>query len=1021
MKKIRAAALLLPVLLLVLVSCGGRSLEPVDTGADFSASVYKHVNNGGIADDDGLPYNVDAITGATLTVEGPGVVSSTPLSIREVENLKEGIVRGQYKDKSGTYTYEGLDLYHLLCGMSGEEDGIKLTDSAYKVVFKNANREDVYTLTLEEITKAHNEGRPAILSYGIGTADGTVAAPFVFDGAEPGLHSLGYVDKLKNDDGCIKLAVDSKDYGNGNYKKFSNVAYVYVCEEKEPGFKHSSADSGSPYNVSRYNDYIVTFRGSALGREFDLTVKDLEALVTYDGTGNMMKGGIGYSDWYSLANNAYWYVNEYEGLQLYEFLQYLGMPDAETMGLKSARTTLVSFIASDGVPANETFSVDTLSYPDAFGFYKKNAKDNGDGTYVSTNADLVKLGYPILISYGVNNYPYVIQKTDSAYVSGLSNSGGPVRVVFGKTQYNHPNGSNQIQYLSEIIVGNDVLFNTHKYTDDPKLSSLSEEKLHIKVNGSDGSLLIEREISVGEIEDIIYGADVSPQSKREAKVKEHYETNGSSSIFEGVDLQYFLMKYLGLPGTNGTITFRSSDSALTINLEELFEKGVNNVLARDGIPSVIAFAKNGTPLADESGKGYVESVALKPFLKTDPAEYAVDNAGGPLMLLIPAADGSGKERNLEDLREIEVDLIPDSYAHIDGEYASYMTRSIRFYGEGLEKEAVYTLADIESKQTEVKTADCLIYHGEGKYDIERYRGIGVYDLFREIGINNNAGDVTVTCADGSSMTFSLLLLKKTYPAALPSDGAPVKFDNVPAMLVYGKGDLSEDRMEGTPLTEKDGGPLKLIVPFDGEDPNDVLCLENVVSICVSANEINTWSHSMSDVFSEFLDSTFTLSFRNDEHQQDIVFTAAELEAMEDIIVRDTYTVLDIGECEGVDVWKLIRKVSGDDLDPKKAISITAHATDGYSNDLLANCYLSAFTDGVPSEAGGNKTIILAYAVKGYPLVDSENHEGYTGLAKNCDGPLRIVVEGFQGGSIKYCNKIVVTLPGNDEINLSFEK
>ena len=94
---------------------------------------------------------------------------------------------------------------------------------------------------------------------------------------------------------------------------------------------------------------------------------------------------------------------------------------------------------------------------------------------------------------------------------------------------------------------------------------------------------------------------------------------------------------------------------------------------------------------------------------------------------------------------------------------------------------------------------------------------------------------------------------------------------------------------------------------------------------------------------------------------------------------------------------------------------------GYSNDLLANCYLSAFTDGIPSEAGGNKAIILAYAVNGYPLVDTENHEGYTGIAKNCDGPLRIVVEGFQGGSIKYCNKIVVTLPGSEEINLSYEK
>ena len=1021
MKKFKyTAAFLLLSLILIFSACGSSSLDPVETVIDLSSSIYKHINNGGIEDADGLPYDIDAITGATLTVEGPGVVTSTPLSIREVENLKTGIVRGQYKDKTGTYTYEGLDLYHLLYEMTDGDNGINLTDTAYKVLFKDANREDVYTLAIDEIKKAHDAGRPAILAYGIGTEDGSLAAPFVFDGAKEGLHSLGYIDKLKNDDGCIKLAVDSKDYGTGSYKHFSNVAYVYVCEEKEPGFKHSSGDEDSPYNVSRYNDYIISFRGSALGHEFDLTTKDLEALVSYDSKGNIKKGGIGYSDWYSLANNAYWYVNQYEGLKLYEFLQYLGMQSAEDMGLKAARTTLVSFIASDGVAANETFSVDTLSYPDAFGFYKKNAKDTGDGTYVSSNADLVKLGYPILISYGVNGYPYVIQKTDKAYVSGLSNAGGPVRVVFGKTQYNHPNGSNQIQYLSEVIVGDDLLSNTHKYTDQEDQRALSEYAIHVKVKNSDGTMLLDKDLTVADIEDIIYGEDVSGQQKRSAKVKDHYEVQGKSSIFEGVDMQYLLMEYIGLPGTNGTVTFRGKEAELTVSLEDLFKKGLNKSLSREDIPAVLAFAKNGMPLADENGKGYVKSISLKPYLNSDPKEYEVDNLGGPLMFIMPAADYNGDSSSVASLSEIEIDLIPDSYAHIDGEYSAYGQRTIRFYGEGLEKEKTYTLSEIESKQRQVKTVDALVASEDGTLAVERYRGIGIYDLFKEIGINNNAGDVTISCADGSSRTYSLISLKKSYPVALPEDKGVESFDAVPAMLVYGMGDTSKDRMEGTPLTEKDGGPIKLIVPYDGENANKELCLENVVSVHVSANEINTWSHSMSDVYSEFLSSEFTLSFKNDEHRQDVTFTIAQLEAMEDIILRDNYTVLDIGECEGLDVWKLIKKTCGDKIDPSKAISITAYASDGYSNDLLANCYLSAFTDGIPSEAGGNKAIILAYAIKGYPLVDTENHEGYTGLAKNCDGPLRIVVEGFQGGSIKYCNRIVVTLPGNEEIDLKAE-
>jgi hypothetical protein len=50
-----------------------------------------------------------------------------------------------------------------------------------------------------------------------------------------------------------------------------------------------------------------------------------------------LEGGIGYSDFYSLANNSYWYVNEYEGLDLYKLLLYLGMDSAEEMGVAAER------------------------------------------------------------------------------------------------------------------------------------------------------------------------------------------------------------------------------------------------------------------------------------------------------------------------------------------------------------------------------------------------------------------------------------------------------------------------------------------------------------------------------------------------------------------------------------------------------------------------------------------------------------------------------------------------------------
>ena len=51
-----------------------------------------------------------------------------------------------------------------------------------------------------------------------------------------------------------------------------------------------------------------------------------------DESGALVEGGMGYRDFYSLANNAYWYVNEYEGLDLYKLLCYLGMETVEEMG-----------------------------------------------------------------------------------------------------------------------------------------------------------------------------------------------------------------------------------------------------------------------------------------------------------------------------------------------------------------------------------------------------------------------------------------------------------------------------------------------------------------------------------------------------------------------------------------------------------------------------------------------------------------------------------------------------------------
>ena len=1024
------------VVLIVLSLLTACSSAKVDfSNVDFATSPYKHINNGGVDDDDTLPYNIDAITGATLTVEGPAIVTSIPLSIRELENHDDGFYRGIYDDSRGKFIYEGLDLYYLLNDMVEGDNGIVLTESAYKVVLKNSNRATIAEFTLDEVARAHEEDNPILLACGIGTTDEKLVAPFVFDAANEGEHSLGYVEKLDNEDGCIKLVYDLDEYGaNEAYTTFANVAYVYVCEQEEPGFKHTLAGEDS-FGASKYTDYIVTFRGAALGCEMNFTVEELENLVTYDGNGEVREGGIGYSDQYSLANTTYWYVNEYEGLDLYKMLLYLGMEDAETMGLEQARTTLVKFVAADGMESSETFSVDTLSYPDAFGFYDKNAADLGDGSYVSSNADLVATGYPVLLAYGVNNYPYTINKTDEDYLSGLSNSGGPLRVVFGKTQYNHANGSNQVQYLSEVIAGEDVLYNTHQYTDEAAQAALANNQVSVVVNSESGQALIDKMLTVGDVEDIIYGETVEGNQKKAAQVRDSYEVAAGTSYetdrYEGVNLEYFFMDYLGLPGTNGTVTFSSAEDSLTVTLEELFRAGYNSELGRENLPAMLAFAKNGSPMVPSADSaGYVKEIALSPYLDTDPASYQVDNAGGPLRVIVPSSTPDACDaKSLDNVSQITVNLIPDSYAHIDAPYTDLAEDRVRFYGEGLEGEKVYTVEELESKQTKTKTLDFSMCDNKGEKSEQRYRGLSIYDLFTEIGIKNNAGDVTVYAEDGTTATFSLSQLKKTCQNYL-SPEKPELF----AMLAYGAGIVGEDAMQGLPLVadsadagfdeahQNDGGPLKLVIPQEEESAaNMALCVKNVVAVEVSANEIDTWSHKMSDIYAEFLDYELTLVIKNDAEEWSHAFTVEQLESLQEIIVRDEYSVLDIGTCEGVDIWKFIQLVAGDVPGIDDPISITVYAADGYKNDLLSVFYKEGFELGVADDNGDRKKLIIAYAINGYPLVDSESHEGYTGLAGNGYGPLRAIAETNQGASVKQVNKLVVTIPGSERFNVTVDE
>lgn len=208
------------------------------------------------------------------------------------------------------------------------------------------------------------------------------------------------------------------------------------------------------------------------------------------------------------------------------------------------------------------------------------------------------------------------------------------------------------------------------------------------------------------------------------------------------------------------------------------------------------------------------------------------------------------------------------------------------------------------------------------------------------------------------------------------------------------------------------------------DPGCLSGLSNnggIAAVEVTANDVDAWSHRIIDVFGEFLEDAFTLPIKNDAAEWTQVFTVRQLEQLRQVIVRDTYAVLNPGECEGLDLCKFVRLIAGKSVDLSNPVSVTVYASDGYKSDLLSVFYQERLELGVESSDGSRKPILICYAVNGYPIADSEEHEGYTGLAGNAAGPLRCVAETVQGASVKYLSKLVVTLPGSGPIDITVDQ
>ncbi len=977
------------------------------SGIDFPNSPFKHINNGGLSGQSG-PYDIDAITGATLTIEGPAVIKSTPMSIRQLEGKNEGAFRGQYTDNrpsATTLTYEGIKLSHILNNL--KVDGIEMTNQANKVLIKNRVRQTIAEFTIQQIQEADANNKPIIVAYG--TSNGTNTAPFVYDNAS------GYISALGNDDGCIKLVYDktaiSNDQNSG-YTKFANMAYIYVEEESSPGFKHTV----SPYDTPENNSYVVTVTGDKLGREVNYTVKQLENMVSYDSSGKPQSSGMGYRDEYSLANSNYWYVNEYEGVKLWDLLLKSGVNQADL-------SAMVKFRATDGYVDFDNFTLEQIKNPNLFGYYEKNPNDNNDGKYVPQPSDLIRSGFPVLVAYGVNKYPYVTTTSQQGYKSGFDNSGGPVRIISGKMNYSHANGSKQAKLLDKIIVGTEINYSTHKSNNTNAIyNTLAQNPIAVEIVGMDGSVIKSNTYKISDIEDLIYGS-VTNQQKRAASIKDFYgiEKSGTvyTDLYEGVNFKYFLENIVQIPGNKGTIEFTYGQPSQTVSytIDELFATGDNPDTKKTGLQTVLAFAKNGYPMVADKNEGYVNT-----YKDGRNEDVTVKNDGGPLALI--TARVNGQIKSVLNVTKIKISLQADKYAHIEPPYNSLASNTVTVEGEGTRLDAAktFTVGELEGKQTIALTGDYSIKSATAS-EQTRFRGINLYEFLKstDVGLKPNASEIILKSSDNKTVTLPLAdLLKSDYV------NTQAGVNNLRVILAYGSASVTNPAKEdGKPLVKtttdagyvaaykNSGGPICLVVgQKDEQDQNAGKILKDIVSIKVNASAQEAWNHSISPVYQQYLNEKYLLKVVDGADGKKELFSKtyslAQLEAMESLILRDDYTYVGTNTEEGLDLWKFIKQEAAavSSIDAPSQVNVVAG--DGFSRDLISLFGADALKNGI-IDGTARKIIVMSYASNAKPLVPSTSSEGY--VSNNDGGPLRLITQNNQGACLKNLRTIEVVVNG----------
>ena len=362
----------------------------------------------------------------------------------------------------------------------------------------------------------------------------------------------------------------------------------------------------------------------------------------------------------------------------------------------------------------------------------------------------------------------------------------------------------------------------------------------------------------------------------------------------------------------------------------------------------------------------------------------------------------------------------------------YLGSTVTIGGDGMEKETVVTVAELEQIAVEDEE---LRYQGDysmmsrgGEFSNHKFTGIKLYEFLKDCGLKADLDDSTpvkFVSVDGYALKMELgeIIESSDNTYAAKTDTAPTD-ENVPKILAFGSDGvpltgtvgsmkLGEDITEEQGFveeTENVGGPVRLIsgqqsvgefnAPDNakwlrqiivGEDNNakahaDALTAEQALrsndKVVVDESK-GMWNHS-EEPYTKYLNTKLKITGSEAKKR---TYTLQEIEQMAEHTVTDSFGAsAGVNGYRGVILRHIVMSNLADGVDrPSKIIVV---GQDGYETEVDVDDMLK----GVDSryQGGEHRDIIIAYAIDGEPMVPDEKAAGGTG--KNGYGPMRLIVE-----------------------------